>query len=148
MATNQSNHVIENYKSELVKKEEIIEKLFEEVDELKENQQERNNTFKKLEKQFKLLQVDYHKSLDTCNNITKENKNYCDKLDKVNLLLERSETEKNELKKQLFESQEKIHTLENYWNKRESEWRNQYDKLVSLYNDLETTIADWTGETD
>ncbi|CAI2171979.1 16335_t:CDS:1 [Funneliformis geosporum] len=141
MATNQPNHMIENYKSELVKKEEIIEKLFEEVDILKENQQDRDNNFKELEKQFKLTQV----SLDS---ITKEKKKFQDKLNKVDLLLERSEKENSELKNQLYESHEKIHKMENYWNKREIEWRNQYDKMVKFYNELETTITNWTEETD
>ncbi|RIA94521.1 hypothetical protein C1645_803501 [Glomus cerebriforme] len=50
--TDNINQTIEYYKSEIVKKDEIIEKLFEEVDNLKDNQQELNEIIQKLQKKI------------------------------------------------------------------------------------------------
>jgi chromosome segregation ATPase len=65
--SNTINHNIEYYKSELVKKDEVIEKLFEEVDNLKDSRQEQNEIIKDLQKQiennWKLRVMEYENQL-------------------------------------------------------------------------------------
>ncbi|PKC10507.1 hypothetical protein RhiirA5_398068 [Rhizophagus irregularis] len=67
MMSNAINHNIEYYKSELVKKDEIIEKLFEEVENLKDNRREQNKLIKNLQKQIEsnwiLKEKEYEKKL-------------------------------------------------------------------------------------
>ncbi|GBB97008.1 hypothetical protein RclHR1_00290006 [Rhizophagus clarus] len=64
---NPTNQSIEYYKSELVKRDEIIEKLFEEVDNLKDNQLKQNEIIKNLRKQldnnWKLKEKEYENKL-------------------------------------------------------------------------------------
>ncbi|GBC03906.1 hypothetical protein RclHR1_00540016 [Rhizophagus clarus] len=103
----QSHHTIEYYKSEVVKKDEIIEKLFEEVDDLKDNQLEHNKVIEKLTQ-------DNHKKDQEIESLKTS---YTEALDKI-----------NSLKKLLQDMQSK----ENSWKKREKDWIKQRDKLAEL----------------
>src|SRR4051812_22772189 len=90
--SNNINHTIEYYKSQLVKKEEIIEKLFEEVDNLKDNRQEQNEIIKNLQNQiennWKLKEKEYENQL-------KELQIENEKLKKQNERLLKKERRKN-----------------------------------------------------
>ncbi|RGB28837.1 hypothetical protein C1646_672923 [Rhizophagus diaphanus] len=122
MDTKPPHHTIEYYKSEIVKKDEIIEKLFEEVDELKENQQEHNKVVEKLKNEMESLTQDNHKKDQFIESL----KTYYNKaLDKI-----------NNFENLLQDMQQR----ENDWKKRENEWIKQHDKLDELRSHLAKSL--------
>jgi chromosome segregation ATPase len=122
MDAKQPHRTIEFYKAEIVKKEEIIEKLFEEVDDLKENRQEYNKVIEKFKNETKRLTQDNHKKDQEIESLKTSYNEALGKIDYLGILLQ------------------DMQNNENNWKKREKDWIKQYDKLVELRSHLEKSL--------
>jgi hypothetical protein len=95
-AKDKTYNTIEYYKSELIKKDEMIEKLLEEVGRMKVEQQEQNEIFKKLqnkESTWKSREKEIENQLKELRNLYQElnSINYKLKIENENLKIERLE---------------------------------------------------------
>ena len=93
-------HTIEYYKSELIKKDEMIENLLEEVSRMKDKQQEQSESFKKLQNKesiWKSREKEFENQLKELRNLYQElnNINYKLKIENENLKIEHERFDKH-----------------------------------------------------
>ena len=96
-AKDKTYHTVEYYQTELIKKDEMIEKLLEEVGRMKNKQQEQSENFENKERNWKSREKEFENQLKELRNLYHElnNINYKLKIENENLKIEPFEEERH-----------------------------------------------------
>src|SRR5581483_9735658 len=126
---------IEYYKSELVKKDEIIESLFEEVDNLKDTKQKEQReifkNFQNKERIWKSREEEFKKELkDQYNDLQNKERNW--------------KSSEEELENQLKELKVQCHNLQSKERIREKEFEKAFEEGLKIqYHNLQKNKKNW-----